>query len=155
MCYVKSLQFYLQGTIFYNQKNSVIVASILNKIQQLHLKHSPNDEDSVYDALGFYVCTTMTITVWKKLIRIIFKGAVRRKIFYLILILFRLSIWGRIVFLLNQYLIIFQTYSGFCNMRCQWDALWCHLLHTDQINFPKWGIYPAITAHWNVQFILA
>ena len=27
------------------------------------------------------------------------------------------SIWGRIAFLLNQYLIMFQKYLGFCNMQ--------------------------------------
>ena len=86
----------------------------------------------------------MTITVWEKWIRIIFKGAVKRKIFYLILILFRSTFHMRKNSVLTKSscsrdIQVFVT--------CKWDALWRHLLHTDQINLPKWGIYKAITVH--------
>ena len=71
--------------------------------------------------------------------------AVRQKIYYLILILFRSTFHMRKNRVRTKsILIMFQRYSGFCNM--QMNALWRHLLHTDQINFPKWGIYRAITS---------
>ena len=48
-------------------------------------------------------------------------------------------------FLLNQYLIMFLIYLGFCNL--QMRCLMTSLLNTDQINFPKRGKYQAIYVH--------